>query len=153
MMNNEIMSIPKFDLIMVCLCCLCSVPVTLDPNTANSYLILSDNILKLPDNPEIFDDYKMVLAYEGFNSGIHDEVGHNTGHFVGVITESCRRKGDFSMCRGSWGAWFWKDRYLTYVLMVPRVHRLDRLTRETETQDGQSAAGLVQRKAVILWPR
>ncbi|XP_076120199.1 E3 ubiquitin-protein ligase TRIM35-like isoform X4 [Alosa pseudoharengus] len=55
-------------------------PVTLDPNTANSHLILSEDLTsvklsdewqQLPENPERLDTYADILGCEGFNSGTH----------------------------------------------------------------------------------
>ncbi|XP_042565475.1 zinc-binding protein A33-like [Clupea harengus] len=89
-------------------------PVTLDPNTAAAPLILSedltsvrygDEIQQLPDNPERFDEYACVLGSEGFNSGTYCwdvEVGENTWWFVGVMTESLQRKGDYTSMSGLW---------------------------------------------------
>lgn len=79
-------------------------PVTLDPNTAAPWLVLSDDLTsvcdseekqKLPDNPERFDPDTAVLGWEGFTSGKQAwdvYVGDNTAWVVGVAKESVQRK-------------------------------------------------------------
>ncbi|XP_036380275.1 zinc-binding protein A33-like isoform X2 [Megalops cyprinoides] len=80
-------------------------PVTLDPNTAHSYLTVSDDLTsvkltdtpqKLPDNPERFYLYVSVLGSEGFTSGKHSwevEVGNKPVRDLGVVKESGVRNG------------------------------------------------------------
>ncbi|XP_051960390.1 E3 ubiquitin-protein ligase TRIM39-like isoform X3 [Xyrauchen texanus] len=89
-------------------------PVTLDPKTAHSNLIVSDDLISvrfseekqlLPDNTERFDLYACVLGSEGFNSGIHCwdvQVGDNTDWMLGVMTESAQRKDDIFSRSGLW---------------------------------------------------
>ncbi|XP_068579147.1 E3 ubiquitin-protein ligase TRIM21-like [Cebidichthys violaceus] len=82
-----------------------AVDVTLDPDTAHPYLILSDDgkqvktgdVKKnLPNNPERFDTCPCVLAKQSFSSGrFYYEVqvkGENTWD-LGVARESINRKG------------------------------------------------------------
>ncbi|KAI4893209.1 hypothetical protein NFI96_008965, partial [Prochilodus magdalenae] len=81
-------------------------PVTLDPNTANPWHILSDELTtvrlgnekqQLPDNPERFDHQCFVLGSKGFNSGVHCwdvEVEDSKFWAVGVVSESANRKGN-----------------------------------------------------------
>uniref|UniRef100_A0A3B3S7A6 Tripartite motif containing 35-13 n=1 Tax=Paramormyrops kingsleyae TaxID=1676925 RepID=A0A3B3S7A6_9TELE len=80
-------------------------PVTLDPNTAHPWLSVSDDLTsvrdtgvkqQLPDNPERFTKYVLLLGSEGFNSGKHSwevEVGDKPKWDVGVAAESVKRKG------------------------------------------------------------
>ncbi|XP_037623514.1 probable E3 ubiquitin-protein ligase TRIML1 [Sebastes umbrosus] len=82
-----------------------AVDVTLDPDTAQPYLILSDDGKQvhdsdvekdLPDNPERFDCCVNVLAKQSFSSGrfyYEVQVKEKTEWFLGVARESINRKG------------------------------------------------------------
>ncbi|KAM6107047.1 LOW QUALITY PROTEIN: butyrophilin subfamily 1 member A1-like [Phoenicopterus ruber ruber] len=94
--------------------------VTLDPNTAHSQLVLSEDLRRvrwesarqdLPDTPERFSYWRCVLGREGFREGRHcweveveDEVGGDSLWAVGVARESVQRKGlmDLSPEGGIW---------------------------------------------------
>ncbi|KAI5087082.1 zinc finger protein RFP, partial [Silurus meridionalis] len=83
-----------------------SVDVTLDPDTAYPYLILSDDgkqvtygdkSQNLPDNPERINKYCIVLGKEGFSSGrfyYEVQVKGKTKWDLGVGRESINRKGE-----------------------------------------------------------
>ncbi|XP_066564214.1 zinc-binding protein A33 [Amia ocellicauda] len=77
--------------------------VTLDPNTAQTNVALSEDLTslrytdkhQLPDNPERFFNRVSTLGYEGFTSGQHYwdvEVGINNDWNIGVAKESIKRK-------------------------------------------------------------
>ncbi|EFB15323.1 hypothetical protein PANDA_009491, partial [Ailuropoda melanoleuca] len=83
-----------------------STDVTLDPATANAYLVLSEDLKSvrhggirqhLPDNPERFDQSATVLGAQLFTCGRHYwevEVGNKTEWEVGICKDSVSRKGN-----------------------------------------------------------
>uniref|UniRef100_A0A3Q2QIZ2 Ret finger protein-like 4A n=1 Tax=Fundulus heteroclitus TaxID=8078 RepID=A0A3Q2QIZ2_FUNHE len=87
----------------------CAVDVTLDPHTANPWLILSDDgkqvhcgnkRKKLPDNPERFSHCINVLGQQSFSSGrfyFEVQVKGKTDWDLGVSRESINRKGDITL--------------------------------------------------------
>uniref|UniRef100_A0A8C1DL00 E3 ubiquitin-protein ligase TRIM39-like n=1 Tax=Cyprinus carpio carpio TaxID=630221 RepID=A0A8C1DL00_CYPCA len=93
-----------------------AVDVTLDPDTAQPELILSDDgkqvrdgdiRQKLPDTPERFDPCPCVLGKEGFSSGrfyFEVQVKGKTDWDLGVARESINRKGLIT-ARPSDGYW------------------------------------------------
>ncbi|XP_056664278.1 probable E3 ubiquitin-protein ligase TRIML1 isoform X1 [Monodelphis domestica] len=82
--------------------------ITLDPDSANPHLILSEDLKSvkygnvpqdLPDNRERFDYALIVLGTQTFSSGKHYwevKVGEKTEWEVGISKESIRRKGKLS---------------------------------------------------------
>ncbi|NXW48059.1 TRI39 ligase, partial [Nyctiprogne leucopyga] len=86
--------------------------VTLDPETASPYLILSKNRKtvrlaegqqNLCDNPKRFTGSPSVLGSQGFTAGRHYwelEVGNGDSWAVGVALESVRRKDSLSTAMG-----------------------------------------------------
>ncbi|XP_063070025.1 nuclear factor 7, ovary-like isoform X2 [Engraulis encrasicolus] len=89
-------------------------PVILDPNTAHSHLILSEDLTALsdsgqrralPDNPERLGPWESVLGSEGINSGTHCwdvKFSGNVLWDVGLKPESANRSTVESRWSGSW---------------------------------------------------
>lgn len=111
-------------------------PVTLDPNTAAPWLVLSEDLAsvcdsdekrKLPDNPERFDPDTGVLGRESFTSGKHAwvvNVGQNTAWVVGVAKESVRRKEKVSsvLKNGYLGVYFYHKMYFAGTSPLTRLN-------------------------------
>ncbi|XP_072329376.1 zinc-binding protein A33-like [Scyliorhinus torazame] len=90
----------------------CSLPVpaslTLDPETAHNYLIISQDLtsvrfgneqLARPDHPGRFTEYYYVLSSQSFTSGRHYwevGLGNKPGWVVGVCRESVNRKANIT---------------------------------------------------------
>ncbi|XP_058875432.1 E3 ubiquitin-protein ligase TRIM39-like isoform X2 [Acipenser ruthenus] len=102
-----------------------AVDVTLDPDTASRWLILSEEGKQvrhggtqqaLPDNPKRFDQYADVLGRQGFTSGRHYwqvEVGEKTAWELGVARDSINRKGEITASPkdGLWIMWLRDGEY------------------------------------------
>uniref|UniRef100_A0A8C6SCZ5 Uncharacterized protein n=1 Tax=Neogobius melanostomus TaxID=47308 RepID=A0A8C6SCZ5_9GOBI len=111
-------------------------PVTLDPNSAAPWLVLSDDLSsvkdsdnkqKLPDNPERFDPDTGVLGSEGFTSGKHRwdvTVGSNTAWVVGVAKQSVQRKEKVSsvMKNGYLSVYFYHKMYFAGTSPLTRLN-------------------------------
>ncbi|KFO04549.1 Tripartite motif-containing protein 15, partial [Balearica regulorum gibbericeps] len=106
--------------------------VTLDPETASPYLILSrdrktvrlgDKEQNLPDTPKRFTGSPSVLGSQGFVAGRHYwelEVGNGDSWAVGVAVESVRRKDSLSKAMGKiWALRLGWDRQYTVLHMPP----------------------------------
>ncbi|TNN68796.1 Tripartite motif-containing protein 35 [Liparis tanakae] len=111
-------------------------PVTLDPNTAAPWLILSEDLAsvcdsderqKMPDNPERFDPDTGVLGRESFTSGKHAwvvNVGDNTAWVVGVAKESVQRKEKVSsvLRNGYLSVYFYQKMYFAGTSPLTRLN-------------------------------
>uniref|UniRef100_A0A3Q4BUN6 Uncharacterized protein n=1 Tax=Mola mola TaxID=94237 RepID=A0A3Q4BUN6_MOLML len=96
-----------------------AVDVTVDPDTANNWLVLSDDGKQvrlgdvwrnLPDNPERFDTCVFALGKQSFSSGrfyYEVQVKGATEWDLGVARESINRKGQISLSpkNGFWTIW------------------------------------------------
>ncbi|XP_061630547.1 zinc-binding protein A33-like [Phyllopteryx taeniolatus] len=91
------------------------VPITLDPNTAQANLELSEELScvqytsqrTLPDNPERCTGGVCVLGAGGFVSGKHRwtvDVSQGKDWYIGVVRESIQRKAAMSL-KPSEGVW------------------------------------------------
>uniref|UniRef100_UPI003753E7DB E3 ubiquitin-protein ligase TRIM21 n=1 Tax=Mus musculus TaxID=10090 RepID=UPI003753E7DB len=101
------------------------VHITLDRNTANSWLIISkdrrqvrmgDTHQNVSDNKERFSNYPMVLGAQRFSSGKmywEVDVTQKEAWDLGVCRDSVQRKGQFSLSpeNGFWTIWLWQDSY------------------------------------------
>ncbi|MEQ2251388.1 hypothetical protein ILYODFUR_010436 [Ilyodon furcidens] len=93
-----------------------SVDVTMDPDTANPWLQLSQDRhqvrhlgawQELPDHPDRFDTVVIVLGRDGFTSGRHYwevQVGDKDDWYLGVAKSTVKRKGRLSVstAQGYW---------------------------------------------------
>ncbi|KAM4606549.1 protein NLRC3-like [Polymixia lowei] len=99
--------------------------LTLDPNTANRNLSLSERNRKVtvmkekqsyPDHPERFDLYHQVLCREGLTGRCYWEVERRGWVHIGVTYRGIKRGGDGDDCRigqnnKSWSLFCSDDRY------------------------------------------
>ncbi|KAK9534161.1 hypothetical protein VZT92_009226 [Zoarces viviparus] len=110
-----------------------AVDVTLDPDTANPLLILSEDRKQvhcglveknLPDNPKRFSTFIYVLGKQSVSTGrsyFEVQVTGKTSWVLGVARESVNRKGIINMSsnHGSWTLWL--DNNVYSVLTETRV--------------------------------
>ncbi|XP_060781399.1 E3 ubiquitin-protein ligase TRIM21-like [Neoarius graeffei] len=100
-----------------------AVDVTLDPDAANPYLILSadgkqvrcgDKRQKLPDTPQRFNQHLIVVGKQSFSSGrfyYEVQVRGKTAWRLGVVRENINRKGDITVKpqNGFWTVGLWNE--------------------------------------------
>ncbi|CAM4539650.1 unnamed protein product [Lepidochelys kempii] len=128
-LNNELIHMSAH-LYLICLvsewrkALVCPTNVTMDPNTANAQLVVSEDRKsvrrgiarqEVPDNPERFHSF-CLLGCERFTLGKHYwevEVGDGGFWAVGVARESMRRKGGirFNPEQGIWAVERCGDQY------------------------------------------
>ncbi|XP_029918713.1 NACHT, LRR and PYD domains-containing protein 12-like [Myripristis murdjan] len=99
--------------------------LTLDPNTANPLVVLSEDNrkamsvteeLSYPDDPERFDQWKQVLCKDGLTGRCYWEVEWEGWVNIGVTYRGLTRKGkNFDCCLGlndkSWSLFCYDDDY------------------------------------------
>nr|XP_014351212.1 PREDICTED: E3 ubiquitin-protein ligase TRIM39-like [Latimeria chalumnae] len=114
--------------------CSYSADVTLDPNTAHPWLIMSEDLKTvtngdvlqdLPESPMRFELFVSVLASEGFISGRHYwevDIQDQTDWELGVVKESVNRKQEIVVSpeTGFWAICL-TDRNLYKALTSPRT--------------------------------
>ncbi|KAF3695431.1 Nuclear factor 7, ovary [Channa argus] len=126
-------------------------PVILDPNTANPWLCLSDDLTsvrngdtkqQLPDNPERCTKYCNVLGSEGFSSGKHSwdvEVGDHPDWFMGLVKQSVDRKRE-GYASPKYGIWFlslYKGEYSDLLGKTVTVKSLQRIRVQLDYDRGE----------------
>ncbi|XP_078496441.1 butyrophilin subfamily 1 member A1-like [Lissotriton helveticus] len=109
--------------------------VTLDPDTAHPWLVLSEDGRSVrdgdedqgrPDTERRFDPLVAVLGRERLSSGRHNwevEVGGKTGWALGVCDEAASRKGRIALTpeNGFWTVRLRDGEYLAGTSLTPRV--------------------------------
>ncbi|XP_071388317.1 NLR family CARD domain-containing protein 3-like isoform X3 [Centroberyx affinis] len=82
--------------------------LTLDPNTAHRYLLLSEDNRKVtevreeqphPDHPERFDYWEQLLCRNGLTGRCYWEIEWEGEVYIGVTYRGIRRRGDSDDCR------------------------------------------------------
>ncbi|XP_043954640.1 tripartite motif-containing protein 16-like isoform X2 [Gambusia affinis] len=98
--------------------------ITLDPNTANKYLLLSEQNRKVtltnqqqdyPDHPDRFIDCYQVLSRESLTGRCYWEVEQTgSGVYVAVSYKNINRKEAFGFNDRSWSLYGYTDSYTFY---------------------------------------
>ena len=109
--------------------------LTLDPNTANPRILISNDQQKAiqtrarnpyPEHPDRFNYFDQVLSSESFSSGHHYwEVDVSLSRFctIGVVLNSMQRKGRGNKCWLGWNPQSWCVRKWFDVYSVMHNHQ------------------------------
>ncbi|KAL7383808.1 hypothetical protein ABVT39_018079 [Epinephelus coioides] len=93
-----------------------SCELTIDTNTVNRHLKLSDNNRKVtrveedqsyPDHPDRFDDWTQLLCRTGLTGRCYWEVEWRGGVYISVSYRGIRRRGDSDDCVFGWNDQSW----------------------------------------------
>ncbi|KAL4009543.1 hypothetical protein ACER0C_003395 [Sarotherodon galilaeus] len=130
-----------------------SCQLTIDTNTVNTKLQLSDNNRKVthveevqsyPDHPERFDYYHQLLCSNGLTGRCHWEVEWRGDVYISVSYRSIRRKGGSDDCEfghndQSWSLWCYNG--------APRSVRHNNI--QTSISSSSSSSSSVSNRAAV----
>ncbi|CAI5669491.1 unnamed protein product [Oreochromis niloticus] len=134
-----------------------SCQLTIDTNTVNTKLQLSDNNRKVtrveevqsyPDHPDRFDVWEQLLCRDGLTGRCYWEVEWRGSVYISVSYRSIRRKGDSEDCLFGWNDQSWS--LYCYNGAPQSVLHNNRVTSISSSSSSSSSSSVSNRVAVYV---